>query len=104
MVLGRLQFISGAGITLRNSFAQVVPQAHVLLCCFDFDVNIKKLLVLNERLRRKFNVHSAKLQVPLLPRENHTLSLCTAQMVSLQAHLGFFPKETVSLNLSSCMH
>lgn len=53
MVLGILKSISGAGITLRKSFAQVVPQAQVLLCCFDFDVNIKRLLVLNERTEEK---------------------------------------------------
>lgn len=46
----------------------------------------------------------AKLQMPLLPHENNPLRLCTARMVSLQAHLGFFPEETVSLNLSSYMH
>lgn len=53
MALGRLKFVSGTGIALRNSFAQVVPQAHVLLCCFDFDVNIKRLLVLNEKTEEK---------------------------------------------------
>lgn len=55
-------------------------------------------------LRKKFNVHSVKLQMPLLPHESHTSRLCTAQMVSQQAHLDFFPKETVSLNLSSYLH
>lgn len=74
--------VSDAGITLRNSFAQVVLQAHVLLCCFDFDANIEVLLMLMEGLRRKFNLHSAKLQVPVLSYENHTLRLCIVQMVS----------------------
>lgn len=104
MVLGIFESISGAGITLRNSSAQVVPQAKVLLFCFDLESVLKGFWCLMKGLKKKFNVHSAKLQMPLLPHENHTLRLCTAQMASLQTHLGFFPKETVSLNLSSYMH
>lgn len=53
MVLGTLKSISGAGITLRNSFAQAVPPAHALLCYFDFDVNIQRLWVFNERTEEK---------------------------------------------------
>jgi len=47
MVSGRLGSDSDAEITLRNSFAHVVLQAHVLICCLDFDANIKSHLVLH---------------------------------------------------------
>lgn len=53
MVPERLGSVSDAGTTLRNSFARVVLQAHVLLCRFDFDANIKRLFVLNGRTEEK---------------------------------------------------
>lgn len=71
MIPGKFESILDTGITLRNSFAQAVLQAHVLLCCFDFDANIKCIWCLMKGLRRKFNLHSAKLQVLLLAHENH---------------------------------
>lgn len=53
MVPERFGSASDAGTTLRNSFGQVVLQAHVLLCRFDFDANINRLFVLNGRTEKK---------------------------------------------------